>query len=146
MRAAALLLLALAACGPSAPQPEPSSPAPGLMDGMVRWREQGIRDYTVQLTVSCFCRHRGEYRMTVRDGGLHSAQNSGGVLVDADVAVLLPTVDGLYRQIADAMLAGMPVRVALDPALSYPTETAIGTPENDAGVVYRMRDLRPAGR
>lgn len=143
--AAAVLLLFAAACAPRAAGPAPE-PAPSALDGMVRWREQGIRDYTMRLTVSCMCRHRGEYQVTVQNGGFRSAVSAAGALVDADVAVLLPTVDALYRQIADAMLAGTPVRVELDSELSYPRDVVLGTPENDAGVVYALRDLRPAGR
>jgi hypothetical protein len=141
------LALALTACTGAAPEAAPApAAASDPMAGLVRWRDQGIRDYTVDLTVSCMCRHRGTYTLTVDDGRLLAAVGASGESAGDDVAQLLPTVDGLYRQIAGAMLSGSPVRVELDPTLSYPRDVVLGTPENDAGVVYTLRDLRPATR
>jgi hypothetical protein len=34
----------------------------------------------------------------------------------------------------------------LDPVLSYPRDVVLGTPENDAGVTYTLRDLRRIDR
>jgi hypothetical protein len=138
-------LALLAACA----RPAPPAPLPGpaaALDGMVRWRERAVRDYTVSLTVSCMCIHRGDYRLTVRDGRTASALDGSSAAVSAERLALLPSVDALYQQIADALLSGTPVRVELDPALSFPTQAVIGTPENDAGVVYQMRDLVPTSR
>jgi hypothetical protein len=140
------VLAAVAACG-TRPAPAPAPGPADALDGMVRWREGAVRDYTVQLTVSCMCVHRGSYLVTVQDGRMADAVSSDTRQpADERVRSLLPTVDALYQQIADAMLAGSPVRVQLDPALSYPADVVIGTPENDAGVTYTLRDLRPRGR
>jgi hypothetical protein len=139
-----LLSLVLAGCAPTAPDLGPAAASDPLA-GLTRWRELGIQDYTVELTVSCMCRHRGTYRLTVDEGRLARALTASGEAADAGVASLLPTVDALYGQIADAMRSGTPTRVELDPALSYPRDVVLGTPENDAGVSYAMRDLRPTG-
>jgi hypothetical protein len=141
--AATFALSLSAACTPAAP-PSDAPPASGdVAAARAAWEARGPDDYAYQLEVSCFCIHRGQYAVEVRDGRLTSARDvATGTPAAADRVQYLVTVDQLFARIADASRAGTPVRAIYDPQLGYPTEAEVGLLADDSGTLYRISNLR----
>lgn len=156
--AAGLLLSASSACIPSAPPvacrpsapPPPEAPAelPATQDGDIaaaqrRWEARRPAAYAYDLTISCFCIHRGEYALEVRNGEITSVRDRAtGAAPEASRVEWMVTVDRLFQAMRQAAQAGTPVRAVYHPELGYPTEAEIGTLADDSGTLYRIGDLR----
>lgn len=143
--AAALALSLSAACTPPAPPADPS-PAAGADQGaaQARWQARGLRSYAYDLDVSCFCIHRGQYAVEVRNGTLASVRDKGTQAPAEESRVQwILTVDQLFERMSQATQAGTPVRAAYDPQLGYPVEAEIGLLADDSGTLYRITNLRP---
>jgi len=149
----ALVLLAAAACTPTVPAPESPAPAtpmpmPGqtgdLAAARARWQARKPASYAYSFSVTCFCIHRGEYAVEVRDGRITSLRTADtGAAVPEDRAQYILTVDALFDRIATASREGTPVRATYDAALGYPVEAEVGLLANDSGTLYRITSLRP---
>lgn len=142
---AALALSALTACTPAAVPDEPSAPAASGSGtaAQAAWEARGPSAYAYQLEISCFCIHRGQYAIEVRDDRILSARNAatGAPPTENQLSWLL-TVDRLLEAIRQASSIGTPVRATYDPSLGYPVEAEIGTLADDSGTLYRITNLR----
>lgn len=135
---------------PTEPPPQPRPFAPDitpLLDRTVaepRWRQAAPAAYAYTLTVSCFCTHRGEYAVEVRDGRIVAARDAAtGAATTADRLQHLVTVDALFARIREAEAAGRPVRAAYHGTAGFPQEARFGRLADDSGILYRIHDLRP---
>lgn len=142
--AAALLLSA--ACAPAAP---PADAPPATADGgsiaaaQRTWEARRPAAYAYDLAITCFCIHRGEYALEVRDGQIVSARDRAtGAPAEPSRVEWMVTVDRLFEAMRQASSAGTPVRAAYDGTLGYPTEVEIGMLANDSGTLYRISNLR----
>jgi Family of unknown function (DUF6174) len=150
LAAAALLLSTAAGCAPSAAPsdaPSPAADAPGTDTpapaALRTWRERGPAAYAYDLTISCFCLHRGRYSLEVRDGRITSARDAAtGAPPPAERVEWMVTVDGLFEALARAEQEGKPIRGTFHPTLGYPVEVEIGLLANDSGTLYRIENLR----
>lgn len=142
------LLAATAACDPpmppvEAPSPQAPAQAGDLAAARAKWEARKPASYAYNLSVTCFCIHRGEYAVEVRGGRITSLRTAEGASVPEDRARYILTVDGLFDRIQSASGQGTPTRVVYDPALGYPTEAEIGLLADDSGTMYRITNLRP---
>jgi hypothetical protein len=141
----AAVLSLVAACTPPAP-PADSPPAGSADSGaaQARWQARGLRSYAYDLEVSCFCIHRGQYAVEVRNGELASVRDRATQAPAEESRVQwILTVDRLFEVMRQASQAGTPVRATYDPQLGYPAEAEIGMLANDSGTLYRITNLRP---
>ncbi len=147
--AAALLLSA--ACAPAAPsanEPGDPQPLPAAQSGDIaaaqrRWESRRPAAYAYDLAVTCFCVHRGEYALEVRNGEITSVRDkSTGAPAAASRVEWMVTVDRLFEVMRQAGQAGTPVRAVFHPEWGYPTETEVGMLANDSGTLYRITGLR----
>ena len=144
--AAVLLLSASSACTPAAP---PSDGPPAASDdgaraaAQRRWEARRPAAYAYDLAISCFCIHRGEYALEVRNGEITSVRDkaTGAPATESRVEWML-TVDRLFEAMGHASQLGTPVRAVYHPELGYPTEAEIGTLADDSGTLYRIANLR----
>jgi hypothetical protein len=134
---AALLPLLAAGCTPRTAPPAPAGPVAGpdepalpgegatpddLAAARARWAAAGLDAYRYTVSRQCFCppEYSGPYEATVRDGALASLTYAGRPADMQQFAV--PTVEGLFDQIAGAYASGASsVRVTYDARLGYPT-------------------------
>lgn len=143
---AAALALSAAACSPAAAPPSdapPSSTSAEASAAQRTWEARGPAAYAYDLEVTCFCVHRGQYAVEVRDDRITSARDAttGAPARESQVEWLL-TVNDLFRAMGQASSLGTPVRAVFDPALGHPTEVEIGMLANDSGTLYRITRLR----
>ncbi len=145
---AAALALSAAACTPAA-APPPDGPPPGASPAesaaaQRTWESRRPAAYAYQLELQCFCLHRGQFAVEVRDGRITSARNvSTGAPAEAAQVERMVTVDGLFAAMREASAQGTPVRAVFDRAWGYPTEVEIGMLADDSGTLYRITNLRP---
>ncbi|HYR07938.1 MAG TPA: DUF6174 domain-containing protein [Longimicrobium sp.] len=140
----ALAVLTLAACAPPAPATG-APPAEGNAAGAQQtWEARRPAAYAYDLTIACFCIHRGEYAVEVRNGRITSVRDrtTGAPSPESRVEWIV-TVDRLFELIRQASQAGTPVRAAYHPELGYPTEAEIGMLADDSGTLYTIQNLRP---
>lgn len=142
----AVLLLAAAGCAPAAaPADGPSAPGGSGSPAAARaaWQANRPAAYAYDLEISCFCIHRGQYAVQVRNGEIVSVRDATtGAPTEASRVEWIVTVDRLFEVIAQATQAGTPVRAEYDPRLGYPTEAEVGLLANDSGTLYRISNLR----
>lgn len=140
-----LAVAVLAGCAPAAEsmaQPAPAADT-GWAAAKRTWEARRPAAYAYTLGVSCFCIHRGEYAVQVRDGRIVSVRDAAtGAPADESRAQWIVTVDALFDQIRQAAERGTSLRVQYHPELGYPTEAEIGTLANDSGTLYRIENLR----
>lgn len=142
---AAVLALAAAACAPAVP---PADPPPAAQSGDAAaaqrtWEAGRPAAYAYTLEISCFCLHRGQYALEVRNGQITSARDAAtGAPAPEDRVQWLVTVDRLFAAIREASQAGTPVRAMYDAQLGHPVEAEIGLLANDSGTLYRITNLR----
>lgn len=144
----AAVLLSAAACAPAAPPVDAPAELPATREGDIaaaqrRWEANRPAAYAYDLAISCFCIHRGEYALEVRDGRITSVRDRAtGAAPAADRVEWMVTVDRLFEVMRQAAQAGTPVRAAYHPQLGYPTEAEVGMLANDSGTLYRIANLR----
>ena len=85
----------------------------------------------------------GPVIVSVRNGVVESRQyTQTGASVTSEYANALPTVEGLFALVDEAIRNGTkPLTVQYDPTLGYPTRIALGDPAADAPL-YLVSDLR----
>lgn len=140
---AAGVLSISAACAPAAAGPgEAPAPASGSVATAQRtWEARRPAAYAYDLALSCFCIHRGEYTVEVRNGSVASVrERANGAAVDG--SRLIPTVDRLFEMIQEASRDGRPLRVEYDAQWGYPSEAEIGLLADDSGTLYTIQNLR----
>lgn len=145
--ATAFLLSASAACTASGAQPG-GTPAPAESGDAAAaqrtWEARRPAAYAYDLAISCFCIHRGEYTVEVRNGAITSVRTrTVGASPEPPRVEYMMTVDQLFSAIREASQNGTPVRATYHAQWGYPTEAEIGTLANDAGTLYRIKNLRP---
>lgn len=144
---ATTVLLSAAACAPAAPSSDaPSSETPPAQDtpaAQARWEANRPAAYAYDLEISCFCIHRGQYAVEVRNGEITSVLDkaSGAPAAESRVEWIV-TVDRLFEVMRMASSAGTPVRAEYDARLGYPVEAEVGLLANDSGTLYRITNLR----
>lgn len=148
--ALALLLLPALACAGSGSDRVVGSaredvPSAGeLQDAQRRWRAAGLRDYDMDLAITCFCTPEFTRPVTVhvRDGvaARVTPREPGAVRPAAEY----PTVDTLLVRAVAEQSGGGHVRGTFDAERGYPTFVEIGTLANDAGIGYTITGLRRA--
>lgn len=144
---AAALALTATACTPPAAQPDAGQAPAAAADSISArrtWEARRPAAYTYELTITCFCIHRGHYAVEVRNGELASVRDAttGAPSPESRVSWIL-TPDWLFRAMAQAAQLGTPVRAEFHPELGYPVEAEIGLLANDSGTLYRIENLRP---
>lgn len=144
---ATTVLLSAAACAPAAPSSDaPSSEAPPAQDtpaAQATWEANRPAAYAYDLEITCFCIHRGQYAVEVRNGEITSVLDkaSGAPAAESRVEWIV-TVDRLFEVMRQASSAGTPVRAEYDARLGYPVEAEVGLLANDSGTLYRITNLR----
>jgi hypothetical protein len=142
---ATVLAFSTAACAPAAaPTDVPPPAASGDAAAAQRtWESRRPAAYAYNLDVSCFCIHRGQYAVEVRNGQIASVRDAEtGAPAAADRVQWILTVDQLFARIHEASRDGTPVRAEYHPQLGYPVEAEIGMLANDSGTLYRLTSLR----
>jgi hypothetical protein len=142
---AAVLALSAAACAPAAaPSDAPPPATSGDAAAAQRtWESRRPSAYAYQVEISCFCIHRGQYAVEVRNGQIASVRDATtGAPAAEDRVQWILTVDRLFEVIGQASQAGTPVRAVYHPQLGYPVEAEIGMLANDSGTLYRITSLR----
>lgn len=144
---ATTVLLSAAACAPAAPSSDaPLSEAPPAQDtpaAQAMWEANRPAAYAYDLEITCFCIHRGQYVVEVRNGEITSVLDkaSGAPAAESRVEWIV-TVDRLFEVMRQASSAGTPVRAQYDARLGYPVEAEVGLLANDSGTLYRINNLR----
>jgi Family of unknown function (DUF6174) len=137
-----LLTLALAAaCDPS----RALTPIPGDVSVQRQvWDRQEIDDYRFSFARYCHCSPLELVRVEVRDGEIVEVREAdSGRRLPQEAWVGTPTVDELFDRIAQAQATGEHNQASYHPTLGYPMAAVIGQLALDAGVAYRLHDLRP---
>jgi hypothetical protein len=137
------LCLALAGCS------SPTLLEEGPYDrAMARWESAGPTDYTVEMRISCFCDPvlTNWNRVTVVGETITEVRDvESGVLLPGESWLSWPTVDGLFRRMAEATPSDVYARIdaEYDIQLGYPREVQFVEREGvaDAGVSYQLRSL-----
>ncbi|HEU4885399.1 MAG TPA: DUF6174 domain-containing protein [Longimicrobium sp.] len=140
-----LALAAAAACTPPAPPADgPQTPAGGsVAAAQAKWETRRPAAYAYDLTIACFCIHRGEYRVEVRNGAITSVRDAATGAPSPESRVeWIVTVDRLFEVMRQASSAGTPVRAVYHPEMGYPTEAEVGMLANDSGTLYTIQNLR----
>jgi hypothetical protein len=142
--AALLTLSAATACAPATvPSAPPAAGAGSAAAAQRTWEAGRPAAYAYNLEISCFCIHRGQYAVEVRNGQIASARDATtGQPAQADRVQWLVTVDQLFTRINEASQAGRPVRAEYHPQLGYPVEAEVGLLADDSGTLYRITNLR----
>lgn len=144
---ATTVLLSAAACAPATPSSDaPSSEAPPAQDmpaAQRTWEANRPAAYAYDLEITCFCIHRGQYVVEVRNDEITSVLDkaSGAPAAESRVEWIV-TVDRLFEVMRQASSAGTPVRAQYDARLGYPVEAEVGLLANDSGTLYRINNLR----
>lgn len=143
---AALAVLTLAACTPSAPRSGTTQEPAAVTDSASArraWEARRPAAYAYELEISCLCIHRGRYAVEVRDGELASVRDAttGVPSPESRVSWIL-TPDWLFQAMVQAAQLGTPVRAVYHPELGYPVEAEIGLLADDSGTLYRIENLR----
>ena len=152
----AAALLASAACnddreplGPTAPltylpgdSTEVNPSEAQLLLAKARWAgARNARDYTFVTAYYCFCDASVQVavRVSVHGAEVTSVREvtSGRSRQPAEYY----TIEGLFDRAIEARGRDVPVRVAYTTE-GYPASLTIGTPENDAGVSYQVREVQ----
>jgi hypothetical protein len=140
---AVVVLSAAAACAPAATPSDAPPPAAGDAAAAQRtWESRRPAAYAYDLEISCFCIHRGQYAVEVRNGAIASVRDATGGPASASRVEWIVTVDRLFEAMRQASQAGTPVRAVYHPELGFPTEAEIGMLANDSGTLYRITNLR----
>jgi hypothetical protein len=110
--------------------PSPTGPNDvALSAARDRWQRTRATNYQYELTVSCFCAHRGTYRLTVRNDRVVRVQPRDAL--PPGPRTLGESVDGLFARVAAALGHESPesradrVIVSYDPAYGYPVRIDI---------------------
>jgi hypothetical protein len=142
--AALLTLSATTACAPAAvPSDTPAAGAGSAAAAQRTWEANRPAAYAYGLEISCFCIHRGQYAVEVRNGQITSVRDATtGQPAAASRVEWIITVDRLFEVIGQASQAGTPVRAEYHPQLGYPVEAEVGLLANDSGTLYRITNLR----
>ena len=97
-----------------------------------QWERSSDGNYDMTLTISCFCAFEGPMIVSVRNGDVVAARRvSDGQPVNAQTLQYIPSVDGIFDRIRDALrgnhgtielefepFAGYPIRANLDPIVN----------------------------
>jgi hypothetical protein len=123
-----------------------------LEDARARWADNGPADYDYTFTRGCFCPEEfvGPYQVSVVDGEIVAASFRGTDLFDIGMLEIsrydeiVKTVEGLFDEIARAMVEADAVTAEYDPVLGFPTNVSIDWIRNaaDDEVFYTIADLR----
>lgn len=143
--AAVFTLSAAGACAPAGvpADPPPAAGASAAADAQRAWEANRPAAYTYGLEITCFCIHRGQYAVEVRNGQIAAVRDAAtGQPAAASRVEWIVTVDRLFEVIRQASQAGTPVRAEYHPRLGYPVEAEVGLLANDSGTLYRITDLR----
>ena len=142
---ALFISLTLSACTTS-----PDDPGDDLFANRRQWQAQGIRDYQVKFSLSCFCVTdvTQPVLLQVRNGAIVSVTRvADGVAVPPSKwEGIYYTVDQMFALIADAQVKGADeVRVEYHTELRYPTTVFIdqSTRLADEERWFEMSDLQP---
>lgn len=117
----ALLLLPLASCSLLGVA---TGDDRALADARARWAAAGPRDYTVTLSVVCFCppEWAGPFEVTVARGAVASVTRDGapvpadrGLTVEDVFDRIERALDGGTAEVTYDAATGMPLRARLDP-------------------------------
>ena len=109
--------------------PPPASVAAELEQNFQRWREAGIRSYSYDLRVICFCPFREPFSIVVRNGVTESISGN-----DPDTYDYIPsTIDKLYLTLQD-YLGQNPVtfRAKYHPSYFFPEDVYVDVSEQIA--------------
>jgi hypothetical protein len=142
---AVLVLSSAAACAPAASPTDtpPAAPSGDAAAAQRTWESRRPAAYAYQVEISCFCIHRGQYAVEVRNGAVASIRDvSTGAPAAQDRVQYIPSVDELFARIREASRAGTPVRAEYHPQLGYPVEAEVGMLADDSGTLYRITSLR----
>jgi hypothetical protein len=144
--AVVLALSATTACTPAVPSG--GSPATGgsgsAASAQRTWQASRPAAYAYDYEISCFCIHRGQYKVEVRNGAIASVRDAAtGAPAEASRVEWIVTVDRLFELIGEASRTGKPVRATYHPQLGYPVEAEIGLLADDSGTLHRIQNLRP---
>jgi hypothetical protein len=133
-----------------------SCASPTLLDenrferAKARWESAGPSNYRVEMRIVCFCDPvmANWNLVTVVEGAVAEVRDvESGDLVPAGSWESWPTVDGLFRRMADATPSEVYARIEAeyDAQLGYPREVQFIEREGvaDAGVSYQLRSLEP---
>jgi hypothetical protein len=102
-----------------------------LDEARARWEALGLDHYTIELSRGCFCpvEFVGPFRVTVADGRVESVEYARSDMTGkppAEAVRLMPSVESLFAEIAEANLTGAAeVRVTYDPETGVPTDIYI---------------------
>ena len=117
-----------------------------LQQRRAAWLARGVKDYRVELRISCFC--AGDIRrpvlIEVRSGTVVKAWDLETGKAVADVSPY-PSVEKLFDNAVTMAWQGGHVFVAYDRALGFPARLEVGTIANDAGVLYYLAALTALG-
>jgi len=110
-----------------------------------KWRNQGLRDYSLTMTRMCFCGDVGPFAVTVRSDSVVAAvrTSDGGPSL---VISYLPTVNKLFDFIQKAIDDNTKtISVTYDAELGFPREVVYDLEGQayDAGVTYTLTNVRP---
>ena len=134
---------AVAACGGdlSGPAREGSE----LEINRDKWRNQGLRDYSLTMTRLCFCVDVVPFAVTVRsDSVVAAVRTSDGA--PSLVIAYLPTVTKLFDFIQKAIDDNTKtISVTYDAELGFPREVVYDLEGQayDVGVTYRLSNVKP---
>ncbi|HUQ80138.1 MAG TPA: DUF6174 domain-containing protein [Gemmatimonadaceae bacterium] len=110
-----------------------------LQQRRAAWLGRGIKDYRVQLQISCFC--GGDVRRPVL---VEVRRGVVSKVWDLETAKLLtnlepyPSITALFDRAIEQRSGGGHVSVTYDRELGFPTRIEIGTLANDAGTEYQL--------
>jgi hypothetical protein len=119
-------LLAGAGCGIL--DPGQSSAREELEDARRRWEARGWPSYTVQVARACEClpEAAGPFRVTVEAGSGTTVRTLDGNEVDPAIAADVPTVEGLFAMVEEALDQGVHrLTVRYDPVVGSPRSVVI---------------------
>jgi hypothetical protein len=143
MKKILMLGLALAAGCATVPAGEPGV----VSTEERRWQAAGLRDYRYDFEQQCFCTEERRQPVTVEVRGgrvVRVVSRATGREVPLRDDLRWYTVPELFARVAEARREGvLPLEVAYDPRLGYPTRIEAGSLAADAGVVYLASNLRP---
>ncbi len=145
MRGLALALGAAALVGCSSPTLLEEGP---FDRAMARWESTRPAGYRVEMRIICFCDPVLTHwnRVTVIGETITEVRDvESGAVVPADRWPSWPTIDGLFRRMADATPSDVYARIEAeyDSQLGYPRDVQFIEREGvaDAGVSYQLRAL-----
>jgi hypothetical protein len=117
-----------------------------LQQRRAAWIARGIKNYRVELRISCFC--AGDIRrpvlIEVQNGTVVKAWDLETAKAIADVSPY-PSIEKLFDNAVTMASQGGHVSVAYDRALGFPARLEVGTIANDAGVLYYLGALTALG-